>query len=118
MENARIGIFDDTDFVRGLFREYLELDGHTIVLEADSVESSKASIETMEPDAMDVAIVDGNFSGTRLDSAEGAEIARMLRNRLPGVFIIGVSSAAPVEGADINYSKENFTQARRDIKGL
>lgn len=118
MENAKIGIFDDADFVRKIFREYLELDGHTIVAEADTVEDSKASIETMEPGTMDIAIVDGNFSGTRLDSTEGSEIARTLRSRLPEVVIIGVSSAAPIEGADINYSKDNFTQARRYIKDL
>lgn len=118
MEHAKIGVFDDTDFIRGIFRELLELDGHSVVVEADSVESSQVAIETTEQDAMDVAIVDGNFSGTRLDSAEGAEIARTIRSRLPDVIIIGISSAAPIEGADINYSKDNFTEARRYIKDL
>lgn len=118
MEHAKIGIFDDTEFIRSVFREFLELDGHIVVTEAGSVETSMDAIDRMEPDSIDVAIVDGNFSGTRLDSAEGAEIAGAIRRRLPDVVIIGLSSAAPIEGADINYSKDNFTEARRYIKDL
>lgn len=107
MENARVGIIEDNELVRGMLSRFVvEMGLHEIVFTAQTMNEALAAIESLQPGDVDVALVDGNLSPNRDDSSEGAQISELLRAKLgETVTIIGISGSGPVEGADINIPK-------------
>jgi CheY-like chemotaxis protein len=106
MEAARVGIFEDNTEMHELLTAFLELDGHSVAAAAKSMEEAHATIDGLEPDSLDVAIVDGNLSPNTYSGADGEEITRRLREKLGGaVVVIGFSASNQVPGADYNVGK-------------
>ena len=107
MENARVAIFEDDPQIQRLLAMFVVEQGlHRIVALARSIEEAVTAIDALEPDGLDVALVDGNLSPGREDSAEGAQIAAMLRAKFGDmVTIIGISGSNPIGAADINITK-------------
>lgn len=118
MENAKIGIFDDREDIRGLLKLLLEQEKHSVVVEAESVEDSAQKIDSLHPGDLDVALVDGNL-GMASDLSEGAEIARLLREKMADVVIVGISSTGePIEGVDENIDKMESGKIKEYISNL
>jgi CheY-like chemotaxis protein len=119
MQEAKFGIFDDSEYVRQAIADLLENDGHHLVVEAETVEEAERKIVSLRPGEIDVALVDGNFSGAN-DNQDGAKVAEILRSRLgTTVHILGISGTEkPIEGTDEDITKNNLTGIREHIAKL
>lgn len=102
MDQARVGLIEDRADMRELIKMQLHEAGHYLVLEADSFHKAAEAIEAAEPESIDVAIVDADLGK---DASEGAEVIKLLRQKLGDIAIVGMSVWDPPEGADIKISK-------------
>ena len=121
MENAKIGLFEDHDRLReNIARELVDTYRHQVPVLAASAAEALAVIKGLEPGSLDVALVDGNLTRGRKDNAEGARIAKALREVLgDGVSIIGMSlTEEPIAGADIDIPKSNMGAIAAHIDSL
>jgi response regulator of citrate/malate metabolism len=110
MENIKVLICEDQRYLQNMIRMFLvEMGLHEVVGQAHSVDEARELIGQLEVGDFQVALVDGNYSPDRIDSAEGTEIIRMLRAKFgKEVKIVGISSATPMEDADENISKNGM----------
>lgn len=106
MECARVAIFEDNEDVRLLLSLNLGACGHSVAVEAESMDAARSVIETSSDDAFDVAIVDANLDTGTIKGEDGDEIARLLRQKAARVAIISFSASHHVEGADSDAGKD------------
>ncbi len=105
MENAKIAYFEDQESLRRIVTIFLRDAGHEVLHAIDTMEKARALIAELEPESIDVAIVDGNL-GSGSTGEDGKEIVRLLRERLGNsVVVIGSSGSDDVAGADYQASK-------------
>jgi len=123
---ARILVIDDDEFIRSLFKEVLEEQGHTVVT-ADTTAKGLAYIMQRE---FDLIFLDLKMSGT-----DGAEILREMRgvkHKLPVVIITGYPDSEmmdramrqgplgimlkPFDDSDIINSVNSFLHATQTVK--
>jgi CheY-like chemotaxis protein len=76
----RVMVVDDTDHVRRMLRNMLELDGFLVVAEAESGERAIESIDDADPD---VVVVD-----YKMPEIDGLETARRIRVGRPDQVMI------------------------------
>ncbi len=105
MNEAKVGVFDDNKPIRGLLRQILEIDSHTVVVEAARMQEAIAVIEAMEDGDIDVALVDGNLDGPQRGGKDGELIASLLREKFSRVVVIGISGSDAIASAHINIEK-------------
>lgn len=102
----RVGIFEDDESVRGLISDIVAMDGHDIVAEAASMREALEIIAGLGRRALDVAFVDGNLTPGITTGADGAEIARLLRETVgEEVVVVGFSGSNDIPGAAYNLRK-------------
>ena len=118
MENAKVFLIDDDDTIRKVVREgWLKPSGIPVVLEATSFEEAIERIPQAIELGVNVAIVDGILDPTKYHyPVEGGALASTLRERIPGIKIIGFSVDG-VSYGDVNLKKE-FQKLRSAIKSL
>ena len=107
MDGARVGIFEDRKVWHEFLAEIVEEDGHSVAVSANSMEEARAAIEGLEDGTLDVAVVDGSLDPNKDNGADGAEITRLLREKLGTVTVIGFSASNEVAGVDHNVSKDS-----------
>jgi DNA-binding NarL/FixJ family response regulator len=107
MDKARIIIIEDDDLMRMMCRENLEVRKHVIVGEAGTLATAHELIESLTPEQVDIAIVDGNLTPRTDTGNDGENIAKSIHDKLPGVTVIGWSLSGVVRGADLNAPKHN-----------
>ncbi len=76
----RVMVVDDTDHVRRMLRNMLDLDGFAVVAEAAS---GAQAMERVEETAVDVAVID-----YKMPVLDGLETAARLRERHPDLVMI------------------------------
>lgn len=81
MDHARVAVFEDQESIRQILSLSLSARGHTVALEACDMDAARNLIETLEEDSFDVAVVDGNLGEGTVSGDDGAEIARLLRQK-------------------------------------
>ena len=79
-EPIRVMVVDDTDHVRRMLRNMLDLDGFAVVAEAAS---GAQAMERVEEVAVDVAVID-----YKMPVLDGLETAARLRERYPDLVMI------------------------------
>jgi CheY-like chemotaxis protein len=79
-EDVKVMVVDDTDHVRGMLVDMLELDGFEVVGQASS---GREAIELAEEAAPDVIIMDYKMPGM-----DGLTAARAIRDKTPDQSII------------------------------
>jgi CheY-like chemotaxis protein len=94
MEGARIAIFEDSEEVRFLLSENLKSGGHTVVLEAGTIEGSLNAIEASQPGSLDLALVDYTFEGKE----GGPIIVDKILEKLGRIAILNISSIYEIQG--------------------
>lgn len=77
---VRVMVVDDTDHVRRMLRNMLELDGFDVVAEAATGAEAVAAVDGADPD---VVVID-----YKMPELDGLETARQLRQRRPEQVII------------------------------
>jgi CheY-like chemotaxis protein len=76
----KVMVVDDTDHVRRMLRNMLELDGFLVVAESASGEEALATVGTADPD---VVVVD-----YKMPEVDGLETARRIREKRPDQVMI------------------------------
>lgn len=111
-KNTKIFLVDDNDIIRTSIKECLEKDGHRISAEAVSLKEAIEKIDYVFHEGITVAILDGSLSppGSTF-KAEGKEISLMLRNKIPHIKIISLSSHL-ADWGDKNLVKSAETLSR------
>ncbi len=79
-EPIRVMVVDDTDHVRRMLRNMLDLDGFSVVAEAAS---GAEAIELVDDVAVDVAVID-----YKMPSLDGLETAARIRSAHPDLVMI------------------------------
>ena len=107
MDKARIIIIEDDSVMRMMCRENLEVRKHTIVGEAGTLATANELINSLTPEDVDIAIVDGNLTPRTDTGNDGESVTRDIHDKLPGVTVIGWSLSGVVRGADLNAPKHD-----------
>jgi DNA-binding NtrC family response regulator len=89
--SAAVLIVDDNDAMRMVCRVNLEASGYR-VLEAESAAEAR---EAMESEAIALVLLDRRLLG----ADDGLVVAHEIRERYPGVAIVGISGTVPVPQA-------------------
>ncbi|HSW91807.1 MAG TPA: hypothetical protein VLG09_04130 [Candidatus Saccharimonadales bacterium] len=106
MENAKVGIFEDTADWQDILKGIVEMNGHQVTLSITSMDAARITIPALPEDVLNVALVDGNLNTKTASGADGAEISRLLKEKFgEAITVIGCSGSHVVEGADFNASK-------------
>ncbi|MBW3573730.1 MAG: response regulator [Actinobacteria bacterium] len=79
-EPIRVMVVDDTDHVRRMLRNMLDLDGFAVVAEASS---GAEAIEAVDQVSVDVAVID-----YKMPLLDGLETAARIRAKLPELVMI------------------------------
>lgn len=106
MDGARVAIFEDHEGIREILSLGLITNGHTVMLQAGSMNAARTALIDLTENDFDIAIVDGNLDGGTISGEDGAEITRIIRQKAANVAIIGFSASSPVEGADLDAGKD------------
>lgn len=104
-ENAKVFHVEDNASTRETIKEFLELHGHTVIDSAGSLQDALDKIPYLNEHGIQVAIVDGNLSPDDSSGRDGELVAGKIKERYPGVIVIGNSLRDDVKGADINSPK-------------
>jgi DNA-binding NtrC family response regulator len=107
MEKARIIIIEDNPDLRLMCKENLEIRNHKIIGEAGSLSAAQALVDSLNPDDVDIAIVDGNLTPKTDTGDDGEKVTTEIHEKLPGVTVIGWSLSGSVRGADMNAPKHD-----------
>ena len=120
MNNARVIIVEDHPKTRSIYKENLDICGHVVVGEADTVAAAILMIDSLKAHRarVDVAIVDGSLSGDEADGTDGEVVAAYIHRMLGKVTIIGAILEGGVHGADINVSKQDPYELYETIQTL
>lgn len=106
MDGARVAVFEDNEDIRTLLSLNLGAYGHSVTVEAETMDAARSIIETSADDAFDVAVVDANLDPGVVMGENGDEIARLLRQKVSKVAIISFSASCHVAGADCDAGKD------------
>lgn len=106
IDATRVIIFEDEPEILGMMTDFLEISGCLVVGSAQTMDDSRTLISEIEPEAFEVALVDGNLSRGALDRKEGEQIVTLLREKFSDtVRIFGTSGAGDIPGVDDNVGK-------------
>jgi CheY-like chemotaxis protein len=105
MDKARVAIFEDSEAMQQVVSHIVQANGHLVVAQARTLGEAESVIASLEPGNLDVAVVDGNLDSERLGGYDGARVARLLREKLGEVMIIGYSATDEIEGVDHHLQK-------------
>jgi DNA-binding NarL/FixJ family response regulator len=111
-EQSRIFIAEDNEFVRMGLELFLSSRGHKVVYQADSLPSALQGVREARRLGVNVAILDGNLMKGETNCSDGRTVARALREEVPGVAIIGLTSTPNADYGDININKDGDAQKR------
>jgi DNA-binding response OmpR family regulator len=81
---ARILLIEDYDLIRGLLRDTLELDGHTVI----EARNGADGLDLFRQAGADLVITD-----IVMPDKDGLDVVRALREQVPPVNIIAISGA-------------------------
>lgn len=105
MNGAKVGIFEDDQDWHEILTEIVEENGHRVAVSAKSMDEAREAIESLEEGSLDVAIVDGNLNPNTRTGADGAEVTRLLREKLGNLTVIGFSGSNEINGVDVSVKK-------------
>ncbi|MEK7503739.1 MAG: response regulator [Patescibacteria group bacterium] len=109
-EKAKIFFAEDDDLVRKLVRRVCLASGHTIELEATTLEDALEKIKLAKEMGVNVAVLDGNLTkGERLKD-DGEIIAQALEKEIPDIIIVSHSAILR------KWGKKNLTKPEDTMK--
>ena len=119
MENARVVVIEDDEIVRKVLVRRLEAYGHSVLHQAITIEEARELIADLHPDdRIDVVITDANLARNRRDNADGAEIVRLTREKLPDTAIYEFSGSGSLKGTTASFRKPDLQGLLAAIKNL
>lgn len=101
---------DNIDFV-------LDMAGHSLVLQATTLEEALAVIRTLPEHGIQVASVDGNLTKNVKTGSDGRQMVEAIRNFAPGVKIVGMSGES-MENVDIDLGKDKIGELGKIVTAL
>ena len=106
MSGDAVLIIDDDEMTRSGLRLLLQFEGYAV----QACKSGRSAVDLVEKECFDIFLVD-----YRMPEMRGDEVTRMLRDRCPGAFIIGIGIESKEEtflqaGADVFLGKQDLTQ--------
>ena len=105
MGKAVIFLVDDSDVVRTAMKRALKDLGHSVVLEAGSLEEAFEKTENVKELGVNLAILDGSLDWHG-DTEDGHRVAEALKKEIPEIIIISNSgSLEPLTWGDYNFDK-------------
>ena len=113
--NARIFLAEDFPAVREAVRQLLANSGHTVILEAGTLQEALEKTKQAQKNEVNVGLIDGSLSG---GPSDGPKIAEALRKAVPGVKIVSFSGDSDVDWGDINPGKNNIAKIGDIITNL
>lgn len=110
MEKALVFICEDDKGLCRTMTTMLRLEEHQVVLVANSLAEALEKVKSAEEKRINVAILDGNLGTGKED---GRQVAKALREAVPGIKIISFSGD-PADWGDKNprkpYDMRNLNQ--------
>lgn len=105
-EKAKVFIAEDDNYWQESFRTEMVRGGHEVVLEVDNIQDGLAAVTKAKELGVDVALVDGCIP---MDREDGTILARTLREAIPGIKVVDVSTFGNAVGrADAQMAKRDF----------
>ena len=100
-ENARVFLVEDSETETMEAHWFLEEQGgHTIVLEASSLEEALDMAPLLPEEGINVAVIDANLSPGERDGADGKKVVAAIREQAQSVKIVVYS------GGEYDYGDE------------
>ncbi len=116
-EKANIFFIEDDISFRSIHTRLLESQGHSVLLSAETLEEAVDKINLIKEKGINVVILDGNLNEEELSGADGAYLARLLKELHPEVLIVGCSSKEII-GVDANSFKHEGPRLLQVVKEL
>ena len=101
-EKARIFLAEDNPDQRKIQKFWLEEAGHTVVIEASTLDEALEKVKSAKELEVNVGVLDGSLR--EKSPTDGPRIAEALRKAIPGIKIVSFSGA-PVGWGDENPAK-------------
>lgn len=105
-EKAKAFLVEDDWMAAWRTKNYLEKGGHSVLLEATTLEEALALVPRLEQEGVNVAVVDGNLSKEGKDGADGRKVVEAIRGQAPNIKIVVYSRG------DYNYGDEGVPKPR------
>jgi len=115
-KEAKVFLAEDHDRIRKMEKMLLADQGHTVEIEATSLEEALARVKLAKKKGINVAVLDGSLSKESW-KADGKIIAEALRKKVPSIKIVSCSFFSQTWG-DVNLTKENLEIIAQNISGL
>jgi CheY-like chemotaxis protein len=105
-KKAKVFLAEDHESIRKMEKMLLADQGHTVEIEATSLEEALACVKLAKEKGINVAVLDGSLSKGPW-KADGKVIAEALRKEILGIKIVSCSFLNQTWG-DVNLIKENL----------
>lgn len=115
-KEAKVFIAEDNKMWRGIIKRRLSSSGHTIVLEAGSLEEALENVNLAREREVNVGVLDGSLNEDIL-TEDGLRIAHALRKEVPGIKIVSLSGR-PADWGDVNLKKEDASRLAEIVTEL
>lgn len=89
---AKVLLVDDDENFRKAIAGYLKEAGHIIAAEAETLPQALETVESLQTEGVDVALLDGNLSPHSEGGLEGKAVAEAFREKFPGKALFSISS--------------------------
>jgi len=110
----KVFLVEDEKSIREVTREFLEMEGNEVVLEAGSLEEALEKIKEVVQKGVSVAIIDGSLTPHGTSTNDGRMVAERLRKEAPEVKIISFSTLDSDWGdANLGKGSISFQQLAR-----
>jgi len=104
-ERANIFIIEDSSEYLSSVKNFLELNDHTVVDSASTVDEAFTKIPLFQEENIDVVLLDGNLSKNRTNCEDGEIIAKAIHDAYPNLAVIGHATEHPLVNANVNSLK-------------
>jgi len=116
-KGAKVFLAEDHDLIRKQEKELLTELGHTVEIEATSLEEALAFVKLAKERGIEVAVLDGCLTKTGPWKADGKVIAEALKREIPSIKIISCSGILQDWG-DVNLVKDDAVKLGEIIDKL
>lgn len=87
-ENANVFLVEDDFLDTWRTGEYLKMGGHSVKLQASTLEEALALVPKLKEEGINVAVIDGNLSRGKEDGIDGERVVEAIKKQAPNVVTI------------------------------